>query len=78
MAQFLAVARGRVRRSLTFIPAGLFGIGWVLFGRTGGWVAVAGLLAAVGAIVTVCTTGMIYASLKPIAQWHSRLRCPAI
>jgi DMSO reductase anchor subunit len=61
----------------TFIPAALFGIGWVFLGKSGGWVAVAGLLAAVGAVVTVCTTGMIYASLKPIAQWHSRYTLPA-
>jgi DMSO reductase anchor subunit len=60
----------------TFAPAGLFGIGWVLLGRTDGWVAIAGLLAAVGAVVTVCTSGMIYASLKPIAQWHSRFTLP--
>ncbi|CAN7314657.1 dimethyl sulfoxide reductase anchor subunit family protein [Mesorhizobium sp. LjNodule214] len=66
------LSREGVASVLTFIPAGLFGIGWVFFGRAGGWVAIAGLLAAVGAIVTVCTTGMIYASLKPIAQWHSR------
>jgi DMSO reductase anchor subunit len=61
----------------TFIPACMFGIGWVFFGRSGGWVAVAGLLAAAGAVATVCTTGMIYASLKPIAQWHSRYTLPA-
>lgn len=70
------LSREGVSSVLTFIPAGLFGIGWVLLGRTGGWVAAAGLLAAIGAIVTVCTTGMIYASLKPIAQWHSRFTLP--
>ncbi|MEZ2328134.1 dimethyl sulfoxide reductase anchor subunit family protein [Mesorhizobium sp. RCC_202] len=71
------LSREGVASVATFIPAGLFGIGWVLFGRSGGWVAVAGLLAAAGAVVTVCTTGMIYASLKPIAQWHSRYTLPA-
>lgn len=71
------LSREGVSSVLTFIPAGVFGIGWVFFGRTGGWVAVAGVLAAIGAIVTVCTTGMIYASLKPIAQWHSRYTLPA-
>ena len=71
------LSREGVSSVLTFIPAGLFGIGWVLLGRAGGWVAVAGLLAAIGAVVTVCTTGMIYASLKPIAQWHSRFTLPA-
>jgi len=71
------LSREGVSSVITFIPAGLFGIGWVFLGRTGAWVAIAGLLAAVGAIVTVCTTGMIYASLKPIAQWHSRYTLPA-
>ncbi|BCM17105.1 dimethyl sulfoxide reductase anchor subunit family protein [Mesorhizobium sp. J8] len=61
----------------TFIPAALFGIGWVFLGKSGGWVATTGLLAAAGAVITVSTTGMIYASLKPIAQWHSRYTLPA-
>ncbi|ESY24603.1 MULTISPECIES: DmsC/YnfH family molybdoenzyme membrane anchor subunit [unclassified Mesorhizobium] len=70
------LSREGVASVATFIPAGLFGIGWVFFGHTGGWVAIAGLLAAIGAVVTVCTTGMIYASLKPIAQWHSPYTLP--
>ncbi|TIT02618.1 DmsC/YnfH family molybdoenzyme membrane anchor subunit [Mesorhizobium sp.] len=70
------LSREGVASVATFVPAGLFAIGWVVLGRTNGWVAVAGLLAAVGAFVTVCTTGMIYASLKPIAQWHSRFTLP--
>ena len=71
------LSREGVASVATFIPAALFGIGWAFLGRSGGWVAVAGLLAAAGAVVTVCTTGMIYASLKPIAQWHSRYTLPA-
>ena len=71
------LSREGVASVATFIPAGLFGIGWVLLGKNGVWVAVAGLLAAIGAAATVCTTGMIYASLKPIAQWHSRYTLPA-
>ncbi|MBA1139577.1 dimethyl sulfoxide reductase anchor subunit family protein [Mesorhizobium neociceri] len=70
------LSREGVSSVATFIPAGLFGIGWVFFGRTSGWVAIAGALAAIGAVTTVCTTGMIYASLKPIAQWHSRYTLP--
>ncbi|MER8385880.1 dimethyl sulfoxide reductase anchor subunit [Mesorhizobium sp. M0166] len=70
------LSREGVASVVTFVPAGLFGIGWVVLGRTSGWVAVAGLLAAMGAAATVCTTGMIYASLKPIAQWHSRFTLP--
>ncbi|RWD50299.1 MAG: dimethyl sulfoxide reductase anchor subunit, partial [Mesorhizobium sp.] len=71
------LSREGVASVATFIPAGLFGIGWAVLGRSGGWVAVAGLLAAAGAVTTVCATGMIYASLKPIAQWHSRYTLPA-
>ena len=71
------LSREGVASVATFIPAALFGIGWVFLGKSGGWVAAAGLLAVTGAVVTTCTTGMIYASLKPIAQWHSRYTLPA-
>ena len=71
------LSREGVAAVATFIPAGLFGIGWVLIGKDGGWVAATGLLSAIGAAVTVSTTGMIYASLKPIAQWSSRFTLPA-
>lgn len=71
------LSREAVASLATYVPAGLFAIGWVFLGRTDGWVAVAGVLAAIGAAVTVSTTGMIYASLKPIAQWHSPFTLPA-
>ncbi|TIL51737.1 DmsC/YnfH family molybdoenzyme membrane anchor subunit [Mesorhizobium sp.] len=70
------LSREGVASVASFVPAGLLAFGWLFLGRTNGWVAVAGLLAAVGAVATVCTTGMIYASLKPIAQWHSRFTLP--
>ncbi|SDA83532.1 dimethyl sulfoxide reductase anchor subunit family protein [Mesorhizobium qingshengii] len=70
------LSREGVASVATFVPAGLFGIGWVALGKTGDWVGIAGLVAACGAVITVCTTGMIYASLKPIAQWHSRFTLP--
>jgi DMSO reductase anchor subunit len=70
------LSREGVASVATFVPAGLFGIGWVLLGKQGGWVAAMGLLSAAGAVVTVCTTGMIYASLKPIAQWSSKFTLP--
>jgi DMSO reductase anchor subunit len=60
----------------TYLPAGLFGIGWVFLGRTDGWVAATGVLAAILAALTVSATGMIYASLKPIAEWHSPFTLP--
>lgn len=71
------LSREGVASVATFIPASLFGISWVLLGEDGGWVAAMGLLSAIGAAVTVSTTGMIYASLKPIAQWSSPFTLPA-
>jgi DMSO reductase anchor subunit len=65
------LSREGVLAVATFVPAGLFGIGWVFFGETGGWVAVAALLAALGAVATTGATAMIYASLKPVPQWHN-------
>ncbi|MBZ9796718.1 dimethyl sulfoxide reductase anchor subunit family protein [Mesorhizobium sp. ES1-4] len=70
------LSREGVASVATFIPAGLFGVGWIFLGRLDGWVAAAGILATFGAIVTVCMTGMIYASLKPVAQWHSPYTLP--
>jgi DMSO reductase anchor subunit len=71
------LSREAVASLATDVPAGFFAAGWVFLGRTDGWVAVAGVLAAAGAAITVFTTGMIYASLKPIAQWHSPFTLPA-
>ncbi len=41
-----------------------------------GLAALLGVLAIVIALVTVYCTGMIYASLKPIRQWHNNLTTP--
>src|SRR5207245_7085748 len=62
--------------ALTFLPAAIFGIGWVLFDTTGGLVGLCGIFAAALAGATIVCTGMIYASLKPIHQWHNRWVVP--
>ena len=56
---------------LTFVPASIFSIGWVFFGTTDGFVGLCGILAAALAAATIYCTGMIYASLRPIHQWHN-------
>lgn len=61
---------------LAYLPAALFGVGWVFLGRTDGIFALAGYASAILAVVTVWCTGMIYASLKPIRQWHNGLVVP--
>jgi len=53
----------------TYMPAGLLALLW-LFGAETGLTALLALLAAVGAALTVYCTGMIYASLRTIRQWH--------
>src|SRR5262245_20139610 len=65
------LSREAVCSALTFLPAGIFGIGWVCFDTTGGLVGLCGVFAAMLAAATVFCTGMIYASLKPIHQWHN-------
>jgi DMSO reductase anchor subunit len=70
------LSREGVASVATYLPAGLFGIGWVFYEKTDGIAAVCGLLAAVGAVVTVFCTAMIYRSLKPIQRWHNRWVVP--
>lgn len=62
---------------LTFLPALALAWGWAIEGRHDGLFAIAGILAAVGAVVTVYCTAQIYASLKPIRQWRQPL-VPAV
>jgi DMSO reductase anchor subunit len=70
------LSREGVAALATFVPAGIFAIGWVVLGLENWWVAAAGILAAFGSVVTICTTAMIYASLKPIPRWSSRYTLP--
>lgn len=70
------LSREGVMAILTYLPAALLFIGWVFLEDTGHVFALAGIIAAAGAVVTVYCTAMIYASLKPIRQWHSPLTVP--
>jgi sulfite dehydrogenase (quinone) subunit SoeC len=71
------LSREGIASLFTFVPTGLFGIGWILFERTDGIVALGGVAMAAAAALTVVATGMIYASLEPIAQWNSGFTMPA-
>ncbi|WP_420405682.1 dimethyl sulfoxide reductase anchor subunit family protein [Nisaea sp.] len=70
------LSREGVMAILTYIPAGIFAIGWLLLGRNDGAWAIAGLVAAVLALLTVYCTAMIYRSLKTIPRWHSGFTVP--
>lgn len=60
----------------TYVPAGLFGIGWVFLERTDGFFALMGVLATVLSVLTLICTGMIYASLPTIRAWHQPFVVP--
>jgi len=68
------LSREGVAAVASYIPALVFG--YALLTGADGMATIAGLLAALGAAITVWCTGMIYASLKPIAQWHHPLVAP--
>lgn len=70
------LSREGVAAVATYVPAGILGIGWVFLERTDGIFALAGVLAAALAIVTVVCTGMIYASLPTIRSWNQSLVTP--
>jgi DMSO reductase anchor subunit len=74
------LAREGVAALLTYVPAVLFGLSWVVAGRqTGppqGPPLGFGLAMSALAVVTVVCTAMIYASLKTIRQWHDPLVVP--
>jgi len=62
------LSREGVAAVATYIPSVLFPV--ALFVGNAPLATLAGLVAAAGALVTVWCTGMIYASLKPVRQWH--------
>jgi DMSO reductase anchor subunit len=70
------LSREGVSSVATYVPAGVFGVAWVFTERTDGIIALCGILAALGAAVTVYCTAMIYRSLKPIQRWHNRWVVP--
>lgn len=71
------LSREGVASLATYPPALGLALAWGLAG--GRWsvaVAVLGVLTAVIVLAAVACTGMIYASIKPVRQWHNRLVLP--
>ncbi len=65
------LSREGVLAVVTFVPAGLFAIGWVFLGSVTGLFGWMGIVAALLAVATVISTSMIYASLATIRQWNN-------
>src|SRR5437763_16140011 len=66
------LSREGVLAVATLASAAVFAVGWVFFGAFSGIIGLFGIVAAALALGTIYCTGMIYASLKPIHQWHNR------
>ncbi len=56
---------------LTYLPTAPFAVAWAVFGLNAGIHAFFGAVAGLLAAATVFATGKIYATLKPIRQWHN-------
>lgn len=64
------LSREGVCAVVTLSLFGLYALNWVFFNERIEWL---GILIALGAVATVFTTAMIYAQLKTVPMWHSRL-----
>lgn len=63
------LSREAIAAIVTYIPALLFALGWIVFASVDGNWRIVGLITGLMALVTVACTGMIYASLKAIPRW---------
>jgi len=70
------LSREGVMALLTFVPALVFAGGWVIWEDVDGPWAIAGFLTAIGALLTVSSTAMIYRSLKTVPRWHNQWTLP--
>ncbi len=70
------LSREGVAAVVTFVPAGLYALAWVLLGENRGIWSLVGVATAGMAMVTVWCTGMIYQSLPTIRAWHQGIVTP--
>ena len=64
------LSREGVAAVVTLVFFGIYTLAWMISGERLLWL---GLLVAVGAVLTVYTTAMIYAQLKTVPHWHTTL-----
>jgi len=70
------LSREGVCSCVTYAPAVLLTLAWILSPAPGVVAIVLGLVTACASLVTVYCTAMIYASLKTVHQWHNRYVVP--
>jgi DMSO reductase anchor subunit len=70
------LSREGVTAIVTYLPAGVLGLGWVFGEFVPGQIAIGAWLSVPCALVTIWCTGMIYASLPTIRAWNQPLVAP--
>jgi DMSO reductase anchor subunit len=70
------LSREGVMAVATYVPAGLLALGWVFGETVSGFSALMAMLTVLCVLLTLYTTGMIYASLETIRQWRQPLTTP--
>lgn len=70
------LSREGVVALITYLPASLFAVGWIIFESVTHFWGCAGIAASIGATLTVVCTAMIYRSLAAIPRWHHPLVLP--
>ena len=70
------LSREGIAAIVTYVPAGVLGLGWVFGAFVPGQVVVGAVLSVPCALVTVWCTAMIYASLPTIRAWNQPLVAP--
>ena len=70
------LSREGIAAVVTFIPSGLLALTWIFSPQYDGNGMLLATASAAMALITVYCTGMIYASLPTIRQWHNTLVTP--
>lgn len=70
------LSREGVLATATYLPLALTAWGWVIVGSMDGKFGFIAAVLAMLCLLTVHSTGMIYATLRTISAWHNRLTVP--
>src|SRR5215510_11270572 len=70
------LSREGVLALATYVPSALLALGWTNAHENHPVLLALALLTAITALMTLFSTGMIYASLRTIRQWHQPLTAP--
>lgn len=70
------LSREGVLATVTYVPLAVTAWGWIVEGSLKGEFGFFATFLAILCVLTVHSTGMIYATLRPISAWHNRMTVP--